>query len=258
MQLDVPRLEQELIRTHTIGAIYYTPRTDSTNRLARVFVAGMEPGPFLVVTDYQEEGRGRHGRTWLAPAGTSLLTSVAVPIDQVRSSDVVLVAAVAVCRAVESQTGLHAGLKWPNDVLVGGRKVSGILVELIHLGRAQWAIVGTGINVNFDPRRVDGIPPTATSLQTELGQSASREALLVAYVRELVLLLAESARAPGTIFDEWKRRLQTLGQNVTVHDASGDWSAVALDVQRDGGLVVRDAHDRQRVVYAADVSLATS
>jgi len=148
--------------------------------------------------------------------------------------------------------------KWPNDVLVGGRKVSGILVELIHSGRAQWAIVGTGINVNFDPRSVDGIPPTATSLQTELGQSASREALLVAYVRELVLLLAESARAPGTIFDEWKRRLQTLGQNVTVHDASGDWSAVALNVQRDGGLVVRDAHDRQPVVYASDVSPATS
>jgi len=252
--LNVERI-QSAIADSSIGAdLRYFPEVDSTNRVAREFRGEWRHGT-VILTDYQEAGRGRRGRIWTAPPRSSvLLSAVLRPPAHVRPVDTVMVAGLSVADSVRRETGLSVALKWPNDVLVGGRKVCGILAE----GERQegsWIILGVGINGNFDPREHEGIPESATSLLQELGRAVDREALTVTLLKSLDLWYHSLTHNPDDVFSAWASRLHTVGRPVTVVDQSGAWHGVATGVSRDGGLLVRDDTGEVRTVYAADVSI---
>lgn len=206
--------------------------------------AGEAPG-LLVVADHQTAGRGRLDRTWVTPAGAALTFSLLVAPEQVpvaRWPWLPLLAGVAVARAVRRVAGVDAVLKWPNDVLAGDRKLTGILVERVEGPRHASAVVGIGINVL---QRRDELPvDAATSVAIEAGRPVDRVALLAEVVDQLGRLYDEwvatsgEARASG-LLDVYTGLCATVGQEVRVHlPRDEELRGVADHVDDDGRLVV--------------------
>ncbi len=211
------------------------------------------------ITDYQTAGRGRHGRNWSAPRRTSLLFTMALayPPPEVPATAVML-ASLAVSDAINGLTGLDTGIKWPNDVLVGDRKVAGILAELHTDGAERFVTLGIGINVNFDPNLEFAPSFRATSLSREAGRNLSREALAISLFHQIDLWYGVLTETPDRVFSAWSGRLTMLGDPIIVTEGSLTCSGVAIGVERDGGLLVQATDGTIRTVYAADVSLRRS
>ena len=222
-----------------------TPRvhhrlTDSTNQRAKELAVGGAPHGTLVTADEQTAGRGRQGRTWTAAAGDALLLSLVLRGLEDRHALLPLAAAVAVSEACERTAGVSCAIKWPNDVWIEGRKVSGILIE----GRPQegWAVLGIGLNVTTAefPEELQEI---ATSLALASGGPApGRDAVLGALLEALERLLDAPAVA---VLAAWRERDALLGSEVAWDGgrgtAAGITDAGALRVETDSGLVELDA-----------------
>ncbi len=247
------------LATRVIGrSLVYLPETGSTNAEAkRLAEAGAVDGT-VVVSDHQTAGRGRLGRPWQAPAGTSLLLSVVfrphIPPGQAQR--LTMCCALAVADAVEALTGLAVGLKWPNDVVLGEGKLGGILTEMALRGeKLDYAVVGIGLNVNLDPHRLRGsLLWPATSLSWVLGRNVSRLELLGALLQavERRYLALTSGRSP---LAEWTRRLVTLGRPVIVAVGETRVEGEAVGVNEDGALLVRRPDGTTVAVVAGDVTL---
>jgi BirA family biotin operon repressor/biotin-[acetyl-CoA-carboxylase] ligase len=223
---------------------------DSTNRyLADEAIAGAEQG-LVAVADEQTAGRGRLGRTWVAPPGASLLVSVlldgAAPADERHL--VVVAAALAAIDAVDACCGFRPRLKWPNDLVVADRKLAGLLAESV----AGQIVAGMGLNVDWD-----AFPPeleaTATACNRE-GRPAPREELLVAWLRELDRRMsalardgAESLRADNVAASA------TLGRRVRVERSRDTLEGEAVALTDLGHLVVRSGDGVEHAVSAGDV-----
>jgi BirA family biotin operon repressor/biotin-[acetyl-CoA-carboxylase] ligase len=237
--------------------VVYLPQIGSTNDEARRLAGEGAPEGLLVITDYQDAGRGRLDRDWIASRGSSLLLSILfrpqLAAHQIQR--LTMSCGLAVADAIESQTGLLAGLKWPNDLLIAGAKVGGILTEIGLQGtEVEYAVVGIGLNVNLDPVRLPaGLHMPATSLSHELGAEVARLPLLLTLLqgveeRYLALRVGQSPHR------DWVARLVTLGKPVTVTSSGQVLEGTAEDVDADGALLVRLADGRLKRVLAGDVS----
>lgn len=214
--------------------------TDSTMDLAhRLSASGAAEGT-VVVSEGQTKGRGRMGRTWISPKGKGIYASVilrpALPLSQVQS--ITLMAAVAVAHAIERGTGLTPQIKWPNDLLVGRKKVAGILTELSgELNRTHTVVLGIGINVNTPAVR---LPAQATSLAEALGRRLHRvelaRTLLVELDRSYALFLEQGV---GPLLAQWRGYAQFLGCRVRIAAQGRVVDGQAVDLDETGALLVR-------------------
>ncbi len=238
-------------------------RIGSTNDVAQEQArAGAEDG-LLVIAEEQTAGRGRLDRTWWAPPGTCLLMSLLLrPSSTGRTLPLALAGrftmslGLAATEAIGEVAGLDVRLKWPNDVVIGGRKLGGMLTELnAEEDRLNYGVLGLGLNVNVD--FVDRAAPPdlariATSLQTETGHPVDRLALLAA-------LLAHTERWYGRVLAgesphaAWAQRLDTLGRRVRVSFVDGSLEGVAVGVTPEGGLLVQDDAGVVQTVWSGDV-----
>ena len=194
------------------GRIVYFDATDSTNAQAKRLAEAHAPHGTLVVSDRQDGGKGRRGRSWASPSGVGIWMSLILrpKIDPSLASMLTLVAALAVRKGILEETGLSPLIKWPNDLVLNGKKICGILTEMsTELMEIQYVITGIGINVNqkeFPPE----IRDTATSLSLEAGRSFRRSSLIAAILKafekdyeaflktgDLSLLLEEYKRLSG-------------------------------------------------------------
>ena len=208
----------------------------------------------MVLAGRQTAGRGRLGRFWISPRGGLYLTVVLRPSAEHLKS-LVIIAALAVARAIEGLAGLQTSLKWPNDVLVAGRKIAGILSESELVGEnVSHALVGIGVNVNADMAAYPETAPLATSVMTELGREVSREALAARLLNEFeTLYLAAQAGKP--MDEEWRARLGMLGKEVRVRFGEQVEEGLAEDVDSDGNLILRRADGSRATIAAGDVTL---
>ncbi|HVF11922.1 MAG TPA: biotin--[acetyl-CoA-carboxylase] ligase [Actinomycetota bacterium] len=219
----------------------------STNREAAEWArAGAVPGS-VIVSDEQTAGRGRLDRSWFSPSKQGLFFSVILePGGSSESLGVVGLAAAVALHEVLRTKGIHASVKWPNDVLIGGRKVAGILSESVSLadGRSP-VVVGIGLNVGMSSFP-GNLAQVATSLLIETGELFDREELLQE-------ILSESDRTmvgfPASVIDRYRPICSTIGREVRIQTASGSMDGVAADVDERGGLVLKDG----TVVHAGDV-----
>ncbi len=252
--LDVDRITSALRGLPIGNELRYLPNVDSTNRVIRQLPGGEVHHGLTLLAEYQELGRGRRGRGWNAPARSSVLLSLALlPPPGTPPGDLVMVASLSVVDAISGVTGLQTDLKWPNDVLSSGRKLCGILAERTPLG--EYVIVGIGVNCNFDPSECSDIPPSATSLLSELGAEIDRTELVIALCTSMNMWYRKLTHEPGSVFEEWAKRLAIAGKPLEVHDNSGRWQGVAIELLRDGALLVGDSGGKIHRLYAADVSI---
>jgi BirA family biotin operon repressor/biotin-[acetyl-CoA-carboxylase] ligase len=248
-----------LLNTHDVGReIHWFAELPSTSDRAKELADdGAEHGE-VVIAEAQTAGRGRRGRVWTSPPGRNLAFSVVLRPDlpPARAPEVTLVASVAICDALR-QAGVAAGIKWPNDVLVGGRKIAGILTELAaEPDRVHWVVVGVGVNVNA---RAEDFPAElrgeATSLLLERGVATPRALFAAACLTALEEWLDRHAEEGfGAVRAAWRERSVTLGREVSVQADGRVVVGTAEDLDEDGALLVRDAAGLQRIL-AGDVTL---
>ena len=230
---------------------------DSTNACARALAEAEVDEGAVVVSEYQTEGKGRLGRTWDAPAGENLLFSVVLRprIERGRVGLLTLSMALAVARALEHECRCTVQTKWPNDVLIDGKKVCGILIENSLEGdRIAYSVVGIGINVNQRtfPSHLSG---RATSLASALGQSWNRPALLRSLLTELDKQYRHIHESIHDIVPEWKKRSPMLGGTYELIQGDRRIRGKALDVQDDGALIM-EVDGSKAAFYAGDVLVA--
>ncbi len=243
----------------------HLPSTTSTNDVARDLAARGAPEGTVVIADYQTAGRGRLGRRWLAPPGTSLLCSLVFrpplglePLPH--PTDLTMLCALAAANAVEKTAGLPVSLKWPNDLVVvreeSWRKLGGLLAETGVSGdRLEFIVVGVGINVNVPAETLPELAPDATSILAETGRETDRDLLLDQFLNE-VASRHERWRAGERPWAEWAARLATLGRAVRVVTAEGERHGIAEAVDEEGTLLLRTPDGAFHRIRVGDVLLA--
>lgn len=239
--------------------LQYLKETDSTNNDAK---RCMEEGGVhgtLIVAERQTAGRGRRGRLWESPEGTAIYMTIGMKPEFApdKVSRLTLVMALSVAEAIEEQSGLEAGIKWPNDVVVNKRKVCGILTEMIlEAEYIRCVVTGVGINVN-QTAMPEEIAQTATSLFIEKGEKLSRAALIESVMRHFEnnydcfigsLDLSELKEA-------YEARLANKDQLVRVLDPKGEYEGIARGIRCTGELIVELPDGIVREVYAGEVSV---
>lgn len=231
----------------------------STNSTAAELAAREEIDGLIVVADNQTAGRGRLTRTWVSPAGANIYMSAALRPDMPPKDATILtlLAGVATASALREHTSLDIRLKWPNDLLVGSKKLGGILTEMRAIpDRIQFAVIGIGINVNA---RIAYMPvdirTLATSIVDETGATCSRSIILSALIKSLdawLTILGTHGKMP--IITEWRRLSCTIGKTVSVLQGDMTVRGLAEDVDDEGFLLVRQSDGTLSSVYAGDVS----
>lgn len=231
--------------------VHWFGTVTSTNDIARRLAGdGAEEGT-TVVADEQMKGRGSRGRVWLSPLGANLLVSVILrpDISGERRGEIALVAAAAAARAIRCFCGLDARIKWPNDILVGKKKLAGMIVE----AAGDAAILGIGINVNWTDLP-DEIARTATSIALELGRTVERDELLTSFLAELDALYGiYCEHGFGKVLGEWRSLEVTTGTDVTVESAGETIRGRAVEVDDNGCLVVLSDTGERRVISSGIV-----
>jgi len=208
----------------------------------------------VVVAETQTAGRGRLGRSWVSRPGNLYLTIILRPTLRTLPF-LSCLAGVAVVRALAQATGLQPRLRWPNDVLLGGRKVAGILVESVVEGdTVRYALVGIGINVDLQTRDVQEIASFATSLNAAVGKPVSREEVLRHLLQGMDTLYLQLAQGRMPLA-EWKGLLDTLGRRVRVSWQDQVYWGQAEDVDELGNLQLRWDDGRLVTLAAGDVTL---
>jgi BirA family transcriptional regulator, biotin operon repressor / biotin---[acetyl-CoA-carboxylase] ligase len=221
-------------------------RLDSTNRYLIEEAARGAPVGTVAVADEQTEGRGRLGRSWVAPAGASLLVSVLLRprLAPERLALLTMAAGLAAIDAVGAIGGFEARLKWPNDVVVDDKKLAGILAEKV----GDAVVIGMGLNVRWESFP-DELAGAATACNRHSRHPVGRDDLLASWLGALQVRLGALDR----IVDDARARSATLGRRVRVETAGRTFAADAIELTDEGHLVVRDDDGGERVVAAGDV-----
>lgn len=233
--------------------------TDSTNAQALAWAAEGAPEGAVVVADEQRSGRGRHGRRWDAAPGKTLLMSVVLRprLPPRRLGSLTLAAGVAVARAVDGLIGRRAELKWPNDVLIGDRKVAGILTEGTLVGsELRAAVVGIGINTEWTHEEMPvDLVGRATSLSIELegGPVPRRADILTRVLAELEAAYDTVQIEPEAVLVDARARSSILGEAVRVEWIDGRKASGRAAAIRDDGALEVEIEGATNVIYAADI-----
>jgi len=248
-------------KTQVIGRdIRVFEQTTSTNDVVEKLARdGVKEG-VVVFAESQTKGRGRLGRKWMSPARKGLWFSILLrpELRPQATTQLTVASATAVRRAIEIQTELTPEIKWPNDILLRGRKVAGILTELnAELDRIKYVILGIGVDVNLNPSDFPvELRTQATSLKAERGKPVSRADLAVTILRELD---ADYARIGlggfSTVADEWESYCTTIGRDVAIQVGEREIRGRAEALGEEGALLVRTEHGHLEPIVGGDVTV---
>ena len=232
---------------------------DSTNNCARRRAEEDAPDGTLIVAEEQTAGRGRRGRSWSASRGANIMMSLILRprIRPEHASRLTLLMAMAVAKGIRTVTGLPAGIKWPNDVVVHGKKVCGILTELsMEVGYINYVVIGAGINVNQE-QFPEEIQTSAGSLCLELGQKVARAELTAAVLRELEELYAVFLETEdlSKLYRAYNELCVNRGRKIRVLDPKEGYTGTTDGINALGELVVRKTDGSTVSVYAGEVSV---
>lgn len=251
----IPRLE-----TKEFGRAYhYLPEVTSTNALARSMADKGGTAGTLVVAETQTGGRGRLGRNWVSPPGGIWLSLVLrPPLAPSRAPLQTLLAAVALREALLKGAGLACSLKWPNDVLCGGKKVAGILTEMKSAGEnLEYLVAGVGVNANFPGNLLPKpLREKAGTLLDLLGRPVDRPGLLADFLGIWEGYYTRALqRGYDQVLEAWRQGSGTLGKKIRIHTTRGPVTGRALDIHAEGGLIVETGPGILETFLAGEVTI---
>ena len=234
--------------------IIYFPQLSSTMDIARREAWRGAAVGTVIIAGEQTGGRGRLKRRWLSPPGNIALSVILYPgVSQLPY--LVIIASLAAVHGIESVTGLKTDIKWPNDILIGGKKVGGILIENeVKAGRVGYAIIGIGININVEESQIEGSSLPVTSLEKETRRVVVKADVirsLLVEMERLYLLLPDGE----AIYRAWREKLVTLGKRVIVQTGTATLEGLAESVDSSGALTLRLDDGRDTIVFGGDVTL---
>jgi BirA family biotin operon repressor/biotin-[acetyl-CoA-carboxylase] ligase len=240
----VPWELARILETSFVGRqVIYRDVAESTQSIAIAIADRQGSHGAVVIAEQQKSGRGRIKRKWLSPKGGIWMSVILQPkVPTARITTLPFVAALAVCKAIQEATKLEARLKWPNDVMIGGKKVAGILLDIsAEAEQVNYAVVGIGINANVDSQAISSkIESKVTSIKDELGREASRLAIVKLLLEKLEFYYGELERhGPAGIIEEWRKNSDMLGRQVSVIQGEKVQTGVAADINEDGSLLLR-------------------
>jgi BirA family biotin operon repressor/biotin-[acetyl-CoA-carboxylase] ligase len=251
-------IEQGL-KTKIIGKnIHLFPEIASTNTLAMEMAAQGAAEGTTVIAESQTGGKGRLGRKWISPKGNLYLSVILRPNMPLHKAPLItLMGAVAVASAIRRTCGVQAVIKWPNDILIAGKKASGLLTEMsAEQDRIRHIVLGIGVDVNMD---IDELPAEvrefATTLAAECGRKIDRLSLLRQLIRELDAWYQAFLAAEKDVLAEWKALNVTIDNSVAVSGAGETFQGLAQGIDDEGRLIVRLDDGAIRTVAAGDVSI---
>ena len=241
------------------GDIHYFEEIDSTNMQAKTLAARGAPEGTLVVAERQTLGKGRRGRQWFSPEGDGIYISLVLrpTIPANEAARMTLMTAVAVADALLSLVDISVTIKWPNDILIGKKKLAGILTEMsTEMDTIDYIVVGLGLNVNTPKEAFpEMIQEQATSLLNETGSRISRIALLQAFLthfekRYQMLTVGEGFKP---IMRRWRELTNVFGQQVRVKAVGKVYAGEVVDVDSDGTLILKDAAGQLYRILCGDL-----
>ncbi len=242
MTLSTKTLDNQLNRPFR-----YYDSVDSTNDLAKTWLKDVAQAGSVIIADEQVKGRGRKGRTWYTPPNVAIAMSVILKPSPSDLSRINIIGALSVYDLAEHLGCQNIGIKWPNDVQINGKKVSGILPEVVWDGdQLTGVVLGMGINVRNDFSNTE-IADKATTLEIEAAKSLDR-AELITYLLERIDMWYDRITTEA-LFITWKNRLNMLGKRIQVEELEG----LAVDVEPDGTLLVQDDFKQMQKIIAGDV-----
>ena len=252
--LDIPALERALAHRVIGRRIYHYDEIGSTMDEARQLAARGAAEGTVVIAEEQTAGRGRFDRPWVSPRGENLSFSVILTPQARQLPYMNMAATLAVALTVADCAGLQPTIKWPNDVRVGGLKISGILIETaIESEDAVLANIGIGVNVNFDPSLYAEIADISTSLYRETGRRRNRTPVLRTLLEHFNDAYA-AVRAGKSLTADWSAMLDTLGRTVSLRSQNDVIEGMAESVDEQGNLLVRQSDGSLHTATAGEVT----
>jgi BirA family biotin operon repressor/biotin-[acetyl-CoA-carboxylase] ligase len=251
----LPESIQSKLKTRFIGQkILYFPKLDSTMEIAKREALWGSGAGTVIIAEEQTAGKGRLQRSWISPKGGIAISIILRP-NLNNLPYMIMLASLAVLDTVKQITGLKPQIKWPNDILIGEKKVSGILIENdIRDNVLKYTIIGIGINVNFHVSNYPEIAKIATSLADELKREVSKLEVLTCLLTEMDRGYQELTQGK-LIWERWRDHLVTLGQKVQVQMGSHIYTGTAETVTQDGSLMLRQQEGGLIKIIAGDVTL---
>jgi len=248
------------LKTKWLGRkIVHYHQIDSTNKEAKKLAASGEKEGTIVISEEQLAGRGRLGRTWISPAGTSIWMSVILrpSIAPTDASKITLLAGLAVCEGIKEATGLPVQIKWPNDLVLHNKKICGILTEMsAEMEKINYIILGIGINVNTDSFPED-LKNTATSLKIEGEKEYDRKEIVKAilmYLEQYYELYMKNQDMED-LLEKYKNHCLTLGKEVKIIHRNEEFIGKAVDLSKEGELMVEKQDGQVITVFSGEVSV---
>jgi len=246
---------ERLLDTKIIGKkILFFEEVDSTNNKAKQIALEENEGT-VVISEMQTSGRGRRGRGWYSPKGGIYVTYILKPtVSPEKASQLTLVSSLALVETLNSMNkNLNAKIKWPNDVLISGKKISGILTELsADMEKINYIVVGVGINLNTEK---EILPENGTSLKIEMKEEVSIKLFLKSFLEYYDSIYQEYLNGKiDLIIGRWKDNSDTLGKNVKIIGINESFEGLAKDIDENGALILQ-TKEKEIKVYSGDVSL---
>ncbi|OPY24260.1 MAG: putative biotin ligase [Methanobacterium sp. PtaU1.Bin097] len=255
--LVLPQEIKKNLKTEFLGNhIHFFKEVDSTNDVAKKMANEGALEGTIVIADRQLRGRGRRGKEWISPTGGLWMTIILRPsVEPSKAPQLTLVTGVAVAETLDQEYDLDIGIKWPNDILIGYKKVSGILTEVkTKDGKVDYAIVGIGIDMNVDitdfPSHLRG---GATSLKTELEQEIEGTELIQKFLENFEVLYNQFEEGNfREILTRWRKMSSTIGKYVEVHKRARTVYGEAVGVNKDGKLILEQDDGTLRKVISGE------
>ncbi len=246
---------ERMLDTKTIGKkILFFEEVDSTNNKAKQIALEEKEGT-VVISEMQTSGRGRRGREWHSPKGGIYVSFILKPnMSPEKAPQITLVSSLALVEALNSMfQKLNAKIKWPNDVLISGKKISGILTELSSdMEKINYIVVGVGVNISTG---INNLPENATSLKLELKEDISVKLFLKSFLEHYDSIYQEYLTGDiDQIIKRWKNNSDTLGKKVKIIGINETYEGLAKDIDENGALILQ-TKDKEIKVYSGDVSL---
>ncbi len=233
----------------------------SSNVLLKKYAKEGAPEGTVVVADEQTAGLGRMGRQWLSKKCENLLFSVLLRPDLPPHKVFVLtmVFSLAGIDAVKEVSGLNAGIKWPNDIYMGQKKLGGVLTEFSVLGgKVDYVVLGMGLNVNWRPEGEQTVLYETSSIRSETGERISRERLLTELLKQLEIYYLKALKKKegrGMLYERWNERSLVLGKSVVVETGRGRVCGEAAEIDENGALMLITDEGKKERIFCGDVSV---